>query len=98
MAGAPGEGGRAACDYGRTAASGCHRSRGLCNAPQALTPALGGPTRPGNPERVDRGGGRLREKERERANHCRQKDATANDDPFCFAVSKSALLRGFICR
>lgn len=91
MAGAPGEGGRAACDYGRTAASGCHRSRGLCNAPQALTPALGGPTRPGNPEReVGR--------ERERANHCRQKDATVNDDPFCFAVSKSALLRGFICR
>lgn len=65
MAGAPGGGGRAACGYGRTAASGCRRSRGLCNAPQALTPALGDPARPGNPERVDRGGGRLREKERE---------------------------------
>lgn len=57
MAGAPGEQGRAVCGHGRTAASGCHRSHGLCNAPRALTPDLGDPTRPGNPERADRGGG-----------------------------------------
>lgn len=48
---APGEEGTAACGHRRTAASDCHRSHGLCNAPQALTPALGGLARPGNPER-----------------------------------------------
>lgn len=62
MEGAPGEQGRAVYGHGRTAASGCHRSRGLCNAPRALTPALGGPTRPGNPDRADMGGGGGRER------------------------------------
>lgn len=61
MAGAPGEEGTAACGLGHTAASGCRHSRGLYNAPQALTPALAGPARSGNPKTAD--GKRERERE-----------------------------------
>lgn len=65
---APGEEGTAACGHRRTAASDCHRSHGLCNAPQALTPALGGLARPGNPEREREREQRGRKRARETLN------------------------------